>query len=470
MAWEDKVKDAAKRSVNKAQKARSAALAKKSNTRDPAEAAKIKVPSVPNMEDLLKKEMPDKWLPPCWFTWMLYGPMSPNPDEDISFEPSNGPPDAEIGEDGGAGDDGSYDDVDDSVGSDEDEEGGLRTASTSGSGWGKSRSHSSSNPNKENRQKASASTARKGKGKSKSGGGRSAGQSAVKSKRSFKCLSQANEPVSRQAMKEREREERKRARGEKDTAQEQLRLAREGHAQLVAVSRTVGNLAHTLEQASRTERRTTRINELRILEEELKADGRVEEAARVRAEKYHLLLNPDALVGGGGAGGAGTTISGGTDTGATAVGGGAAGAGSAGAGGAAMPSPGGTGTGATVVGGVGASGAGETTSGATGDSLAVDGGGDGGDGVSDDEVEFVVGGEGVSDDEIEVGDGGEGESENEIEVGGGGGEDGAGQGAGAGEGQARTTPRCEQHAVECIIHVGSRVSPDVALQDHSKGL
>lgn len=222
-------------------------------------------------------------------------------------------------------------------------------------------------------------------------------------------------------MKERDREERQRGRGEREALREQLRLFREGHVELVAASKQVEDLARTLAQATYTERRTTRINELRMLEQDLRADGRQAEADQVKQQKYVLLFNPGAPLDDGGR-----------------------------AGGARMPTSAGTG----MRGDGGASSAGTPTSGgtATGTGATVGARGGGGGGAEEESEsereECLNGGEGFGGDGSEYGAGGN--------FGGG------GQGADSGR-QARNAPRCKAHNVECTIHVGSNVSVELAL-------
>ncbi|CAB1105257.1 unnamed protein product [Ectocarpus sp. CCAP 1310/34] len=89
--WEDQVKDAANRKIKEVEKKRREALQKKRQTQNPRLAEMITIPTIPNRDDLLNKELPENFLPPYWFTWLLYGPLAANPDEDVSFTASNGP-------------------------------------------------------------------------------------------------------------------------------------------------------------------------------------------------------------------------------------------------------------------------------------------------------------------------------------------------------------------------------------------
>ncbi|CAB1121342.1 unnamed protein product [Ectocarpus sp. CCAP 1310/34] len=205
-------------------------------TKNPKLAERVMVPAIPKREDLVNKELNENFLPAHWLSWLFYGPLGMHADEDISFMSSNGPDlerlsDGDISEDDNDGGGGEFEDEDASGYASP--ASSLQGNSSGDTGEGTLRMVPTSNAGKSNGNKRANSS------DGPSGGGRS----AVKSKRVMKCLSNANEVLGRRATKERNREEIKRARGNQEGLQEQLRLAQESSAVLLQVTQqmtTVG--------------------------------------------------------------------------------------------------------------------------------------------------------------------------------------------------------------------------------------
>lgn len=82
LVWMDNKEEAAKKNIRTAKHEAERALALKKETTDPAERAKIKIPPIPTYDGLAKNfnKADDKWLPPFWLAWVIYGPLGNNPD------------------------------------------------------------------------------------------------------------------------------------------------------------------------------------------------------------------------------------------------------------------------------------------------------------------------------------------------------------------------------------------------------
>ncbi|CAB1105185.1 unnamed protein product [Ectocarpus sp. CCAP 1310/34] len=335
--WEDQVKDAANRKIKEVEKKRREALQKKRQTQNPRLAEMITIPTIPNRDDLLNKELPENFLPPYWFTWLLYGPLAANPDEDVSFTASNGPDVQGVGGGGLSDDDDEdyyYDDDNFDCGGGGG--GGSSSSGSSGGGGGggfedgessagSNASASSSgegNPSKSSgdtgegkRRKLATTKAAKMKGKKKansSGGASGGSKSAVRSKHAMKVLSSATEVLGRRATKERDREEKKKARGEAAGMAEQLKISRESSAALLKVTQQVALISGTLEQAAKADQRKDRLLELDTTEKLYRQIGQNDKADAAVAEGLAILESPMAPVfGRSGTGAAGVTTSGG---------------------------------------------------------------------------------------------------------------------------------------------------------------
>eukprot|EP00752_Nemacystus_decipiens_P016015 g14319.t1 len=195
----------------------------------------------------------------------------------------------------------------------EDGEGAGRNASVSSSGEGNP--ESSGDTGEGTRRKVAAIKAGNTRGKkraSNSGGASGGRKSAVRSKHALKCLSNASEVLGRRATKERDREEKKKARGDASGVEEQLKIARESQAALVKVTQQVAMISSVMEQTSKADQRKERLLELEKMEQLYRAVGQDDKANATVAARLAILESPMApVVGGGGTGGAGATTSGG---------------------------------------------------------------------------------------------------------------------------------------------------------------
>lgn len=82
----------------------------------------------------------------------------------------------------------------------------------------------------------------------------------------MKVLSSATEVLGRRATKERDRQEKKKARGDAAGVAEQLKVARESASALLKVAQQVAVISGTLEQATKADQGKDRLLELDTME------------------------------------------------------------------------------------------------------------------------------------------------------------------------------------------------------------
>eukprot|EP00903_Cladosiphon_okamuranus_P012692 g11868.t2 len=469
MAWGEQQKEAAYKKIWTAEKERANALKKWNKAVDTTQRAKIKIPTVPRYEDLAAnfKDVDDHWLPPYWLAWVIYGPVSDNPDEDISMTVSSGPMDSDDGgfdgdNGGGGGGGGGGRDSDDENNIDEDDESISIGKPSAGCGKGESSSHSNGKA--------------KGKGKKRSAKMEgSGGKSSVRSRKSLRCLAGPNESLSRQQVKERDRAERKRLEGAGAGKNELARLAAKNQAALQSVSQQVGGMIAHMQAGTAAEQRKNRIAELEKLESRYLRLGLEDKAKEVGKKLIALLESePEPLGGANAAGAAGLPISAALsvprDCGSVDVeGDDDSGAGAGGAenlnfeGNVGTPHDT-TGSHNEAAGETSAVPAGElsgvaakyfaTKNPKVGDQLPA-----AADKTDDDVIVMDAGvedsaGGGECESEVEFGDGEASSGGASVSLAGGVG--GVGQGATSRDGRARTPPKCRDHGVPCVIRPNSK--------------
>ncbi|CAB1099765.1 unnamed protein product [Ectocarpus sp. CCAP 1310/34] len=134
----------------------------------------------------------------------------------------------------------------------------------------------------------------------------------MRSKHAMKCLSKPTEILGRRATKARDREEKKKARGDAAGMQEHLKICRESQVTLAKVTQQVAVISSALELQAKTEQRRERIEELEKVEKLYRARGMEKRADEAAAQMLAILESPIAPVfGGSGTVAAGVTTSGG---------------------------------------------------------------------------------------------------------------------------------------------------------------